>query len=92
MFSGQFILPVSALATAISALAIAVSALATAVSALIAVFYISPFLALYLVFDVLYFEALQVEKNSKKLLQGQKLVRENKTYQKLNDILFNLWG
>ena len=49
-------------------------------------------LNLYLVLDVLYCEALQVEKTAAKLLQGQKRIRTQRlSYRILNRKLFTAW-
>ncbi|EFX60941.1 hypothetical protein DAPPUDRAFT_122704, partial [Daphnia pulex] len=48
-------------------------------------------LNMYLLFDVLNLEALQVDKNAAKLLQGHKLRRERKSFMELNSNLKELW-
>ncbi len=46
---------------------------------------------MYLVLDVLYCEAVLVDKNTVKLRQGQKLRRETKAFKMLNRKLKRLW-
>jgi hypothetical protein len=48
-------------------------------------------LNMYLVLDVLYCEAVHVDKNTVKLRQGQKLRRETKAFKMLNRKLKRLW-